>query len=373
MSENITNSARPKVLIVDDIPANLKMLQDILEPQGYQIFGAADGEAALKIAAGVTPDVVLLDIVMPGMDGYEVCRRLKQNPATQQIPVIFVTAKDDEQNRNEEVCLRVKTHLEIAQLTLALQAQNRALSEEIVRHKQTELARQQAEERFTLISQQEAQRWGIDGFIGQSKRIQKILSEVRQLQHAGTTSVLITGESGTGKELIARAIHSGGTRAQSPFIPLNCSAILHELAESILFGHVRGAFTGANTDVKGHFELADGAPYSSTKSAICPLGYKPSSCASSKMAALCRLALLAKSVSMSASSPPPTPISSEKLPKGPSGETSTIGSLDSPLPCHRYASERKIFPYWLGGVDELPLPRQYPRIEKHHRRCPDFK
>ena len=85
-----------------------------------------------------------------------------------------------------------------------------------------------------------------------------MLQDVRKLQQAGTISVLITGESGTGKELIARAIHFGGPRSKGPFLPVNCSAIPKELAESLLFGHVRGAFSGANTDQKGYFELAHG-------------------------------------------------------------------------------------------------------------------
>jgi len=117
---------------------------------------------------------------------------------------------------------------------------------------------EKADEQLSLISQQEAERWGIDGFVGRSKAIGEILEEVRQLQTIGTTSVLITGESGVGKELIARAIHFGGERAKAPFIPVNCSTIPGELAESTLFGHVRGAFTSANTSRKGYFELADG-------------------------------------------------------------------------------------------------------------------
>jgi DNA-binding NtrC family response regulator/sugar lactone lactonase YvrE len=117
---------------------------------------------------------------------------------------------------------------------------------------------EQAQDTLEHFSKQEASRWGIEGFVGKSKTIETILNEVRMLQNAGTTSVLITGESGTGKELIARAIHFGSERSKGPFITVNCSAIPHELAESILFGHVRGSFTGANTDRKGCFELANG-------------------------------------------------------------------------------------------------------------------
>ena len=281
---------RPKVLIVDDTPANLKILRDTLEPEGYEILGASNGEDALRIAAGALPDIILLDIMMPpGIDGYEVCRRLKQNGKTTHIPVIFITILEDKESLIEgyqaggvdyitkpiyekEVLIRVETHLKNSLLTRELMQKNRELQEEISKREQAEKAKQQAEEereqvagalekadeRLSMISQQEAERWGIDAFIGKSNTIKEILAEVRQLQSASRTSVLITGESGTGKELIARAIHFGGERAKGPFIPLNCSAIPGELAESTLFGHVRGAFTGANTSRKGYFELADG-------------------------------------------------------------------------------------------------------------------
>ena len=115
-----------------------------------------------------------------------------------------------------------------------------------------------APEQLDFIQKQEAFHWGIKDFIGTSKTIAKIISEVHQLQNVSATSVLITGESGTGKELIARAIHFGGTRQNGRFVPVNCSAIPSELAESTLFGHVRGAFTGATQNRKGCFELADG-------------------------------------------------------------------------------------------------------------------
>ena len=263
-----------KILIVDDIAANIDVLRQALQSEGYEISFAVSGEAALKLTARATPDLILLDVIMPAMDGFETCRRLKENESTQDIPVIFVTAKGEMESlvegfriggvdyitkpfEKEEVLVRVLTHLKINRLTKALIEKNRALEEEIAKREKAEDALQTADERFSALSEQEAARWGIAGFVGKSKTIAKILGEVRQLQNADTTSVLITGESGTGKELIARAIHFGGTRASGPFVPINCSAIPSELAESILFGHVKGAFTGANTTRKGHFELAD--------------------------------------------------------------------------------------------------------------------
>jgi DNA-binding NtrC family response regulator len=270
-----------EILIVDDIPSNRELLQQTLEPEGYEIIAVPSGEIGLTIVQQTQPDLVILDIIMPsGIDGFEVCRRLKANPVTRDIPVIFITAKDDEVSieesfalgavdyitkpfREKEVILRVATHLKISHLTQSLQQHNRELEAEIARRKHAENernaamdARQRSDEQLQHLSQQEAERWGITGFIGQSPTIARILDRVCRLQHNATTSVLITGESGTGKELIARAIHFGGPRERGPFIPVNCSAIPSELAESIFFGHVRGAFTGANTHRQGCFELA---------------------------------------------------------------------------------------------------------------------
>jgi DNA-binding NtrC family response regulator len=274
---------RQEILIVDDIPSNRDLLQRTLEPQGYDIIAVPSGEVGLNIARQTHPDLILLDIILPaGMDGFETCRRLKADQSTQDIPVIFITAKDDEiaieegfeagavdyitkPFREKEVRLRVGTHLRISHLTQSLRQQNRALEAEIARRQHAEHernaavdARQRSDERLQHLSHQEHKRWGIAGFISQSPTITKILNDVRRLQDTGTTSVLITGESGTGKELIARAIHFGGPRAKAPFIPINCSAIPTELAESTFFGHVRGAFTGANTSRQGCFELAHG-------------------------------------------------------------------------------------------------------------------
>ena len=271
-----------KILIVDDTPANLKVLRQALEPEGYSILAASNGETAHKIARKAEPDLILLDVLMPGMDGFETCRLLKGDAATQGIPIIFITARAETDAvvegfraggvdyivkpfQNEEVLIRVETHLRIDRLARELVRKNaelgrtnRRLQEEIAQRKALRVERNHLSERLSMISRQEAERWGIAGFIGKSRTIRRIFKDIGLLQTAETTTALITGESGTGKELIARAIHYGGPRSSGPFVPVNCSTIPTNLAESLLFGHVRGAFTGADRDQTGYFELADG-------------------------------------------------------------------------------------------------------------------
>src|SRR6266571_5106366 len=263
------------VLIVDDVPANRDLLRQTLEPRGYEILLAPDGESGLRAAQRAHPDLILLDVVMPAMNGFETCRRLKGIEATGTIPVIFITAQHETPSlvegfraggvdyitkpfQTDEVLARVETHLKISRLTRELAARNGQLEAEMARRERAEDALQTAEEHLSLLSQREAEHWGLAGFIGKSKTLEKILQDIRKLQQAGNLSVLIAGESGTGKELIARAIHFGSPRAQAPFLPVNCAAIPKDLAESLLFGHVRGAFSGANADQKGYFELANG-------------------------------------------------------------------------------------------------------------------
>jgi DNA-binding NtrC family response regulator len=267
--------SREKILIVDDTPANLDLLTAALEPRGYEVFAAPGGEAALKIAARAQPDLILLDVMMPGRDGFAICRELKAEDATREIPVLFLTAKHEtaavvngfrvgavdyifKPFQPEEVLGRVETHLKISRLTRELQARNAELEEEIGRRRKAEAAREQADARLSTLSTREAQRWGLAAFIGRSRMMRGILADIEKLHHFAQTSVLIAGESGTGKELVARAIHHGSSRAAGPFIPVNCVAIPAELAESMLFGHMKGSFTGATADRKGWFELADG-------------------------------------------------------------------------------------------------------------------
>jgi DNA-binding NtrC family response regulator len=271
-----------KILLVDDVAANLRVLSAALEPEGYEILATHDGASALRVAAKARPDLILLDIMMPEMDGLETCRRLKQSEATRNIPIIFITARTEMECivegfrvggvdyvtkpfQTEEVLSRVSTHLRLSRLTRELRDKNQALevrtaelTAEMQKRRKVETALQQADDKLAAFSNLEAARGQLASLIGASPAMQKITGEIQRLHQFGQTSVLITGESGTGKELIARAIHFDSDRAKAPFVPVNCVAIPAELAESTLFGHVKGSFTGALADRKGCFELANG-------------------------------------------------------------------------------------------------------------------
>jgi DNA-binding NtrC family response regulator len=271
-----------KILLVDDTPANLDVLCSLLEMEGCDLSLATDGDMALTIASRVLPDLVLLDVMMPGMDGFEVCRQLQLNPDLAAIPVIFITARSGAEDvvaglrlggvdyvtkpfRDEEVLARIHTQLWLGRLRRELHEQNQvlelrnselaatnaALAEQVA-------ARKRLTGQLSMLSEREAERWGVEGFIGGSPTFQKILDDIRLMQENATTSVVISGESGTGKELVARAIHFGSERGKAPFVPVNCASMPTELAESLLFGHVRGSFTGAQSDRTGFFEMAHG-------------------------------------------------------------------------------------------------------------------
>jgi DNA-binding NtrC family response regulator len=264
-----------KILIVDDNPTNIRVLTETLEPEGYEIFAASNAEQTLRLAAKVSPDLILLDVVMPGRDGFSTCQALKSGETTREIPVLFVTARQETESilrgfkvgaldyiskpfQAEEVVVRVKTHLKLHHLAREVRERNRQLEAEIARRQAAEEDRRAANERLSTLSAREEERWGLKGFVGRSPLIRRILADIKRLHQFSNTNVLVTGESGTGKELVARAIHYGSARAQAPFIPVNCVAIPAELAESAFFGHLKGSFTGATADRKGFFEMADG-------------------------------------------------------------------------------------------------------------------
>ncbi len=239
------------VLVVDDEPLNLDLLEQELAAAGYRTVSAAGGEQALALAAEKSPELILLDARMPGIDGYETCRRLKASEATRAIPVIFLTALADTQDKlrafgagavdyvtkpfeSEELLARVQTHI--------------ALRREIESHRRSKAA---------IRAMVEDLGDGREAMVGGSPALAQVRERIAQVAPTDST-VLILGETGSGKELVARAIHAGSRRAGRALIKLNCAALPRELVESELFGHERGAFTGAAQLRRGRFELADG-------------------------------------------------------------------------------------------------------------------
>ena len=387
------------ILLVDDNPTNLQLLFSTLKGLGHKLLVAKDGTDALKVAQWSHPDLVLLDILMSGMDGFETCKRLKADPQTQDIAVIFLSALDDTDDKirglslgavdyiakpfqAEEVIARVETHLTIARLRLELEERNRqliaanqpildavgdgiygldpagiitfanpaaseltgfskesligqslhelhlyarwdgspyhfietgvyqTLKQGIATQSENDVFWRNAGDQFAVswtctpikrgdliegavlafrdVTQRKRQENQLrealaeverlrdrlqaenaylqaevrnegrfDSIVGESKALRAVLEQIEQVAPT-SSSVLIVGESGTGKEAMARAIHDLSPRCDRPLIKVNCGAITPTLIESELFGHEKGAFTGANRQRQGHFELADG-------------------------------------------------------------------------------------------------------------------
>ncbi len=419
------------ILVVDDNPTNLHVLLETLESAGFEVLVATDGRQALQRAARGNPDLILLDVVMPGLDGYQTCRRLKDDPELRDIPVIFMTALHDTREKltafaaggvdyitkpfeHDEVLVRVRTHLSLRRLQHDLETRNRQLEtttaqlrtittaltgfletdslaetsallldgalhhadshcgfmgmlvetprngyrvrvlaargepddlpelspviaamrsaiaeqgysdhrvDELsdwlgaplhdgwrtpvaegchtlpitrgddpvgwltlidpgnfrqpaiaellqatgvlyacerlrLREAEAERKRRQAEDALSYL-QEEIRTRQFGEIVGDSQALRQVLEMVERVAPTDST-VLIRGETGTGKELIARAIHDLSPRRDRPLITLNCAAIPDTLVESELFGHEKGAFTGATAQRKGRFELADG-------------------------------------------------------------------------------------------------------------------
>ena len=235
--------ARPVILVVDDDPGVRESFRLILEDH-YDVLDVPDGPRALDVASASQIDLVLLDIRLPGMDGIEVLERIKA--IDEGIEVILVTAVKTVRTAVAAMKLGAFDYLtkpfeEEELLSLARRALERRALEREVAFLRSELER--AHDR--------------DEIVGRHPATQKLQALITQVARTATT-VLITGESGTGKELVARAIHIQGARRERPFVAVNPAAIAESLIESELFGHERGAFTGAHQRKLGRFELAQG-------------------------------------------------------------------------------------------------------------------
>ncbi|MBN2702097.1 MAG: sigma-54-dependent Fis family transcriptional regulator [Methylothermaceae bacterium] len=373
---NKASDPKPLLLVVDDTPANLRLLFDLLSARGFDLSVAEDGESALQQLEYICPDLILLDVRMPQLDGFETCRRLKQRAETRDIPIIFMSALTDTVDKvkgfalgavdyiskpfqQEEVLARIDTHLDLERLKRRLRESearlagiidgamdaivaldqagvivlfNRAaertfrcrsevavggpctrfLSEQLCQLIEDHMSAPQkpptwipsghfalradgtsfpveatlshavanGQDLYTLIlrdvearQQAEADRQRLHGLnlylagelqmtqapedlIGRSPALRRVMEQVRQVAPTDAT-VLILGETGTGKEVVARAIHALSCRREEALVKLNCAAIPRDLVESELFGHEKGAFTGAVARKLGRFELAD--------------------------------------------------------------------------------------------------------------------
>lgn len=233
-----------RILVVDDEAKMRRVLEMFLDDNGYMVDQAENGEVALERIVSVRPDLVICDIRMPKMNGMDLLRNLKE--AHEDIPVIIMTAFGDVKTAVEAMEIGAESYvtkpLDMEELRILV---SRAIEK-------SSLIRENLQLRAELDL-----RFDVSDFVGRSDSMLQIFRLIDKVAETNTT-VLVTGESGTGKELVARAIHSQSPRNHKPFVVVNCAALSEHLLESELFGHVKGAFTGAHSDRKGRFELADG-------------------------------------------------------------------------------------------------------------------
>jgi len=232
------------ILLVDDKPNNLEVLGELLRQEGYEVRTARSGQEALAVAAASLPDVVVTDFKMPRMNGLELHQALHAIDAD--LPTIIITAFGTVESAVAAIKLGAYDYLtkplDHEKLKLVLR---RAMD-------QRRILRENRDLRAALRTQK-----AFDRIVGNSPKMQQLLQLVRTLAPS-TANVLLQGESGTGKELVAQAIHEASPRHERRLVVVNCSALNESLLESELFGHEKGAFTGAAGRKLGWFEVADG-------------------------------------------------------------------------------------------------------------------
>jgi len=256
------NETKKRILVVDDEGDTVEMITTLLELEGYQVYSALSGGEAIHILkmerqksseVGTPVDLILLDVMLGDADGRNICRQIKEDETLKFIPVIILTVRSSLQDKIDGLNLGADDYLTKPFINEELLAKVRVM----LRIKDLHDQLKREKDKNILLTQALEKRYSFGNIIGKSDQMQQIYELITDISNTDST-VLIQGESGTGKELIARAIHFNSHRKDKPFVVANCSAYSQNLLESELFGHEKGAFTGAIRRKIGRFELAYG-------------------------------------------------------------------------------------------------------------------
>jgi DNA-binding NtrC family response regulator len=252
------NQEKARVLIVDDDKNICAILAALMKQEGLKPLVAYGGEKALKMVQADLPDLLLVDMMLPGLDGMEVLRRTRQ--LDPDLPVVFITAHADSR-------VAVMVIKEGAHDYLSKPFDNC----EVIRVAHRALAERGLKLKVRALSNQLKGSSPLQERMGPSDAVARLVSELNRVAESEFT-VIIIGETGSGKEVVARAIHEVSSRSKGPFIPVDCGAIPETLLESELFGHERGAFTGAEVQKPGKFEVAQAGTLFLDEISNMPLG-----------------------------------------------------------------------------------------------------
>ena len=236
--------ARPRILIVDDESSMREMLRIVLKRDGYEVTVAENGKQAIAALEQDPVDLLLSDIRMPDVSGVEVLRAAKE--LNSDIVVFMMTAFASTETAVEAMRLGAVDYF------------TKSFSMDELRLKvRRQFETHRLKEENLLLKRALNTRHELSGIIGRSEAMRKVFSTIEMVSGTNST-VLVSGDSGTGKELVARAVHFNSLRRDRPFVAINCGAVPETLLESELFGHLRGAFTGADSNKKGLLEAAEG-------------------------------------------------------------------------------------------------------------------